>query len=96
MASLNYYKECLKVLDSLHTTHPTFSLGRHLSTALSDYGDIWGIPNKELLFALQKYEAEMELNTPNSASHEQFVDKVVKDALDMDHLLDEEQEDNDY
>lgn len=87
---MNYYRECLKILDGLHNSHPSFSLGRHLATALSDYGDVWGVSNKELLYALRKYEAEIEMNHYKSTSHEQFVDKVIKDAKDLDHILDQE------
>lgn len=83
----NYYRECLRIFENLYATHPTFSLGRHIATALSDYGDIWGLTNKELLFALRKYEAEIELNHNMHTSHKDFVDKVVKDAANLDELL---------
>lgn len=96
MSTINYYKECLKILDNLHKSHPSFSLGRHLSTALSDYGDVWGMPNKEFLYALRKYEAEMELNNGKASSHEKFVDKIVKDAMDIDNLLNEEDQEDNY
>lgn len=95
MSAINYYKECLKLLDSLHISHPSFSLGRHLSTAFSDYGDVWNITNKEMLYALQKYQAEMDLNNVKTKSHEQFVDRVIKDAMDIDNILrDEDPDDN--
>lgn len=95
MAAINYYRETLKILEDLHNSHPSFSLGRHLSTALSDYGDVWGMTNKEMLYALQKYQAEVEMNNVKAFSHEQFVDRVIKDAMDIDNILrDEDPDDN--
>lgn len=95
MSAINYYKETLRVLADLHVSHPTFSMGRHLSTALSDYGDVWGMTNKEMLYALQKYQAEIDMNSVQTRTHEQFVDRVIRDAQNLDTLLKEEDpEDN--
>lgn len=94
--AINYYGECLSLLSKLHQEHPTFSLGRHISTALEEYGDVWGISNKEMLFALQKYQTTIELED-SSLSHEDYVDKIVRDGMDLDNILkEEEDEDGDF
>ena len=90
----NYYKDIQKVLDQLHKDHPHFSMGRHLATASADYGSLWGISNKELLFALRKYQTELDLDHHHIA-HEEYVNKIVKDGMDLNHILDED-EDDDY
>jgi hypothetical protein len=57
-----------------------------LSTAFDGYGDMWGITDKEFLFALQKYQVNMELdNFPNKEE----IDKIIKDAMDLDNILNE-------
>ena len=60
MSKKTHYTEVLHILQELHKDFPTYNLGRHLATALADYGDIWGITDKELAFALSKYKAEIE------------------------------------
>jgi hypothetical protein len=50
------------VLESLHKAHPTYNIGRHISTALDGYDDIWGVTDKEFLFALEKYELELNMD----------------------------------
>jgi hypothetical protein len=47
---------------------------------------MWGITDKEFLFALQKYQMNMELdNFPNREE----IDKIIKDAMDLDNILNE-------
>ena len=77
------------MLDELHGAYPTFGIGRHLSTALSDYGDPWGMTDKEILFALKKYQEELSLDIQQVAS-EDYVKKIVEDAADLTHILDSE------
>ena len=79
---MNYYKESLAVLKRLHTKYPSFSLGRHIDTATSDYGGMWSMTDKEMLHSLEKYEAELELDHTTS-THEKYVEDIVEDA---DHL----------
>lgn len=91
----NYFKECIKTLNSLKAAHPSFSIGRHIATATSDYGDIWSIPDKELAFLLEKYQAELEIDNAHVLD-DVFVNKVVEDGKDLNHILDEEEEEEDY
>lgn len=80
----DYKKKFGELMHQLSKDYPTFGLGRHLSTALSDYGDFWGITDKELCFALEKYQNELALETHNIVSDEYLKD-IVEDAK---HLFD--------
>lgn len=82
------YDEILVTLLKLKREHPTYTLGQHLSTALGDYGDIWGVSDKEIAFALEKYKTELECNTVS----DEEVDKIVKDAQDLGKLFQEEED----
>ncbi len=86
-----YYKKVLKTLESLHAKYPAFGVMRHITTATSDYGDTWGMNDKELLFALQKYEAELDLDKDNVVS-EDYLEMIIKDAQDLSDVLKEEDE----
>lgn len=62
----NYYKEIINTLNDIHKAFPDLNLGRHISTATADYPDIWDMPDKELLYALNKYQSELELELSSS------------------------------
>jgi hypothetical protein len=63
-------------------------MGRHLSTALADYGDFWGISDKELLFALTKYKSQLDMDFPHTDESE--IDTIIKEAQNLDTILKEE------
>lgn len=86
------FQHILTKLEQLHKGHSTYSFGQIISTTFSEYGDIWGITNKEALFALEKYEAELELDEDRIASPE-YMDKLPKDVENFDHILDPEEDD---
>lgn len=90
----HYNKLLLKKLEELNHTYPSFNIGRHIATALSDYGDFWGISDKEFLFALEKYQAELALDEANIAP-EEFVYRIQQDG---EHLFDnkEEEDEDEY
>jgi hypothetical protein len=77
------YDEIIKTLQELKKSYPSYGMGRHLSTALSDYGEIWGLADKELLFALQKYQSELEYNQTSEAD----LVKIIEDGKNLDKLL---------
>lgn len=91
MSKKNQYQQALHILQELHKDFPTYNLGRHLSTALSDYGDVWGLTDKELVFALDKYKAELEMDVPHTDDSE--LEKIIKEGMDLDNILKEEDED---
>jgi len=80
------YNQAIHLLQDLKKERPTYTLGQHISTALADYGDAWGITDKEFVFALEKYQSELEYNTASETE----VDKIVRDAQDLDKLFKED------
>jgi hypothetical protein len=94
MSKKNHYEKVLSILQDLHKDFPTYNLGRHLSTALADYGDIWGMTDKELAFALEKYKTEIEMDVPHTDDSE--LDKIIKDGMDLENILKEEEDYGDY
>ena len=83
------YNQAVQILHYLKKEYPTYTLGQHISTALGEYKDAWGISDKEFLFALEKYRTEMEMNIVSDAE----IDRIVKDAQNLDKLFQEEEED---
>lgn len=84
----NIYNQILHVLQQLHTDFPSYNMGRHISTALSDYGDLWGVTDREFLFALQKYKAELEMDIPHTDDKE--IDDIIRDGMNLENILKEE------
>ena len=87
------YNQILQLLHHLHKAHPHHNMGRHLSMALGDYEDVWGLPDREMLFALEKYQAQLESDVASPMD----IDKIIKDAMDLDNILNDTEngEDND-
>ena len=95
MSKKTHYTEVINILQELHSDFPTYNIGRHLATALADYGDIWGITDKELAFALSKYKTEIEMDVPHTDDSE--LEKIIKEGMDLDNILkEEEEEDGNY
>jgi len=88
------HTKILKILQELHLSYPNYTIGRHLSTALSDYGDFWGITDKEFLFALNKYKNQLEMDVPHSDENE--IDEIIKQAMDLENILKEDTDNGDY
>jgi len=87
--TINYYRQIIKVLTRLKTIHPTYNLGRHISTAL-DESNIWGISDKEFLYALEKYETELNIDY----EHDEDIEEIIKNGMNINKMfLEEEEED---
>jgi hypothetical protein len=78
------------VLERLHKAHPTYNIGRHISTALDGYDDVWGVSDKEFLFALEKYELELNMDVDHIDQEE--IEKIIKDGMNLERTLFEEEE----
>lgn len=89
----NSYEQILSVLVELKETFPSYNMGRHLDTALNEYKDIWGMTDKEMLYALNKYKSQLTLDIPHPDESE--IDKIVKDAMNLSTILQEDEEDED-
>jgi hypothetical protein len=87
----NYYRQILQTLENLRKAHPTYNIGRHISTALDGYDDIWGVTDKEFLFALEKYELALNMDIDH-IDHEE-IEKIIKDGMNLERTLFEEEED---
>ena len=85
----NYYRQIIKVLESLHKAHPTYNIGRHISTALDGHTDVWGVSDKEFLYSLQKYEIELNMDV----DHEEDIEDIIEDGMNLERTLFEEEED---
>jgi len=90
MKQPNYYRQILKALDRLHKAHPTYNMGRHLAIAL-DESNLWGLDDKEMLFALQKYEIELNIDHPHIDDEE--IEEIIKDGMNLERLFLDEEED---
>ena len=88
MRRATYYSQVLHLLQSLHRTYPNYNMGKHLSTALDGYGDMWGLTDRELLFALEKYKAQLEMDIPHADDDE--IDQIIKEGMNLDDILKEE------
>lgn len=89
----NNYNQVIHILQELHNLHPEYTMAMHLATALDGYRDIWGITDKEFLFAIEKYKATLELYTPYSEGDE--LEKIISDGVALkgiSSLLDEEED----
>jgi hypothetical protein len=89
MGKPNNYQRILGLLQQLHISYPSYNLGRHISTALDEYGDVWGLTDKEFLFALEKYVAELNMDFPHEDDVGE-IDRIIKDGMDLDNILKEE------
>lgn len=85
------YKAILKKLEELNKEHPSYGFGRHISMAFAEYKDVWGLTDKEILFALNKYEAELALDNDQIASPE-YMEQLMKDVENFDNILNEEED----
>lgn len=95
MAKKENYNKAIDILLELHKKYPNYGLGKHLSTALADYGDVWGLTDKEIVFALEKYKAELEYTVDDD------IEKIIEDGKNIDKMLnkdpyDESDEEEDY
>lgn len=88
MSKPNYYYKVLALLQQLHKAYPTYNMGRHIATALDGYGDVWGLSDKEILFALEKYKAELDMDIPHTDESE--IEQIIKDGMNLETILKEE------
>ncbi len=89
----NNYNHVIQTLQDLHKLYPNYTMCMHLATALDGYRDIWGITDKELLFALDKYKAQLDMEPPHAEGDE--LNKIIEEGmnLSMSNLLGEDDED---
>ena len=84
MKKNQYYNEAIHLLQELKKNNPSLTLGQTLSSIVYEYGDVWGLSDKEFLFALEKYKASLELDIQHSPSD---IEDIINDAMDLDNIL---------
>jgi hypothetical protein len=86
----NYYRQIIQTLVRLQKAYPTYNIGRHISTALDEYTDVWGVSDREFLYAIQKYEIELNIDGPHIDDEE--IEEIIKDGMNLDNMFEEEEE----
>ena len=88
----NYYRQIIQTLEHLHKDHPTYNMGRHLSTATNE-SDLWGVSDKELLNSLKKYETNLDMD---NIHNDEDIENIIKDGMNLrgifDNDIEEEEE----
>ncbi len=75
----NQYNKAIHILQELKKDFPNETLGQHISTALSEYSDVWSLSDKEFVFALEKYQVEKDTQYTGDA----YVEKIYNDGLNI-------------
>jgi hypothetical protein len=89
MKKPNYYLQITQTLNRLYKSHPSYSIGRHISTALD--GELWSITDKEFLDSLLKYEVGLGMDIDHSDDE---IEAIIKDGMNLNVIfLNEEEED---
>lgn len=83
------YRQIINVLERLNKSHPTYNMGKHLSTAI-DGSDLWGLTDKDLLIALHKYESSLTMDI-NHVDEEE-IDDIINDGMNLGKIFLEEEE----
>ena len=86
----NYYRQIIQTLIRLQKAYPTYNIGRHISTAMDEYTDVWGVNDREFLYAIQKYEIELNIDGPHIDEEE--IEEIIKDGMNLDSMFEEEEE----
>ena len=86
----SHFTQITSLLNDLHKSYPTYNMGRHLSTALEGYGDVWGMADKELLYSLNKYKTELDLDIPHPLDID--VQDIIQQGMNLDNILDDNEE----
>lgn len=90
----NYYKDIITALLELKQHYPSYTMGKHIATILDDYQDVWGLTDREFLYALTKYTATMEMDVPHETD-ERELQRIIDDGMDL-RLPSDEDFDNTY
>lgn len=88
----SYYHQFILGLQRLKAAHPTYTIGKHISTIIDDMGDTWGVSDREMFNALRKYEKQLDMDVP----HEDNIDEIIQDGLDLNKTIEELHNGEDY
>lgn len=88
MAKPNHYREILQTLERLYKSHPSYNIGRHISTATNE-SDLWGVSDKEFLLLLKKYEVNLDMDGNHNDDE---LDKIINDGMHLGDIFDNDEE----
>lgn len=86
----SFYTDIIEIFKELKVLYPSYSMGKHISTALDDYGDIWGLSDKEIHYALTKYKAQMQMDVPHETGEDELK-QIIEDGMNLSIGDDEEE-----
>jgi len=84
-ASKDDFNGIITLLKELNKAYPNQGVARHLHEATLDYSNLWGMKDSELLFALTKYKAELEMNVVD----EKEVEEIVNDGMNLGNSIED-------
>jgi hypothetical protein len=92
---MSEYHKILKTLGELKKSHPTYNLGKHLSTSLDDIElkHLWGMSDEFLLNQIKKYQTSLDMDIPHDDDSD--IDKILKDAMHLDIFSNNDEDDED-
>jgi hypothetical protein len=82
------FNQIISLLQELHSSYPQYNLGRHIATIMGEYGDVWGVTDKELLFALSKYKSQLDMDVTHKEDED--LDDIIRQAINLENILKEE------
>jgi hypothetical protein len=90
MRKASAYNQILGLLHQLNREYPQYNIGRHLATALDEYGDVWGMTDYEVLFAITKYKTRLNMDIQRDVESDD-IQRIIQDGIDLDELFKEEE-----
>jgi len=85
----DYYSKIIELLKNLKKNYPNYEFSTHITTATADYEDVGGLTDRQLYDLLVKYEFDLGVDA-NLIAPESDVDRILREGLSLDTLLDEE------
>lgn len=92
MKKPNYVNDICNALKELHRLYPAQCIGRHFDAAFADYDSLFGVTDKELAYALNKYQQTLEID-PIASDAE--IDRILREGSNLSTILDEEENEED-
>jgi len=84
---MTYYEKIISTLHALKQAHPRCSMAKHLATALEE--NFWGMTDKELHEALERYKNKLALDKDHS---EDELEQIIKQGLNLHSILEEDED----
>lgn len=89
MRKASAYNQIISLLQELHKEYPEYNMGKHISTAFDDCGDLWGMTDNEMFAALDKYRTQLNMDVKRPSETAE-IDRIIKEGLDLENILKEE------